>query len=216
MLTVCWSVKGGSGTSVVAAAIALQSPRRSQATTLIDLAGDQPALCGLSDPSGAEARAGINDWVANSTVGPEVLDALALTVSRDLRLVPAGECRARLDHPRWAQLADCLADSDGDVVVDAGLRPPRALIEVAHQSLLVTRCCYLALRNVAPHSIRPSGVVVITEPGRSITSMTVAAVAMAPVVAEIPLDPAVARRADTGMVAGRLPSALRGLARVAA
>ena len=49
MLIVCRSVKGGAGTSVVAAALASLSSRTSS-TLLIDLAGDQPAIFGSVTP----------------------------------------------------------------------------------------------------------------------------------------------------------------------
>jgi hypothetical protein len=66
MLQVCWSPKGGSGTSVVAAAIALQAAAEGHDTLLVDLAGDQAAVCGV------EAGDGIGDWFAAAAdVGPK-------------------------------------------------------------------------------------------------------------------------------------------------
>ena len=58
----CWSAKGGSGTTVVAAALALVLARQ-QPTTLVDLAGDIPAALGLPQPSGP----GVADWLASPT-----------------------------------------------------------------------------------------------------------------------------------------------------
>ena len=57
-LTVCWSAKGGSGTTVVAAALALGSPTDS---LLIDLDGELPAALGVPEPSGQ----GLSDWFAS-------------------------------------------------------------------------------------------------------------------------------------------------------
>ena len=48
-VTVCWSVKGGSGTTVVAATLALSCPT---ASLLVDLDGELPAVLGLPEPSG--------------------------------------------------------------------------------------------------------------------------------------------------------------------
>ena len=79
------------------------------------------------------------------------------------------------------------------------------------RSLLVTRSCYVALRRVRLAPVRPSGVVLVTEPGRVLSRDDVAAAAEAPVVAEVPLDPQVARLVDSGLLAGRLPRSLHPL-----
>jgi hypothetical protein len=57
MVVVCWSLKGGVGTTVVAAALALVSSRRGERPLLLGLAGDLPAVLGV-DGSGA----GVADW----------------------------------------------------------------------------------------------------------------------------------------------------------
>ena len=49
MLVICWSPKGGSGTSVVAAALALGHADRGEAV-LVDLVGDQGAILGVETP----------------------------------------------------------------------------------------------------------------------------------------------------------------------
>ena len=56
MITVCWAAKGGSGTTVVATAMAIAS---SSPTLLVDLAGDVPATLGMPEPDGA----GLFDWL---------------------------------------------------------------------------------------------------------------------------------------------------------
>src|SRR5437899_9201955 len=49
-VVVCWSAKGGQGTSVVACALALVLTRdASTDVLLVDLAGDAPAVVGLPD-----------------------------------------------------------------------------------------------------------------------------------------------------------------------
>ena len=58
MLVCFWSPKGGSGTSVIAAAAALVLARETDAR-VVDLAGDQPAVLGLAhDPV-----PGLLDWM---------------------------------------------------------------------------------------------------------------------------------------------------------
>ncbi|MBA2624197.1 MAG: hypothetical protein H0U89_01090, partial [Acidimicrobiia bacterium] len=60
MLIACWSVKGGSGTTVVAAALAVVLGREAPGGSLLaDLAGDVPAVLGMVDPPGP----GLDDWL---------------------------------------------------------------------------------------------------------------------------------------------------------
>lgn len=76
---------------------------------------------------------------------------------------------------------------------------------------VVTRCCYLAARaesQTRRHEDRADGLIVIVEPGRSLSSATVGQATGVPVVAEIPWDPAVARAMDAGLLAARLPASL--------
>ena len=47
MFIICRSPKGGVGTSVVAAALALRHAHAGHPTVLVDLAGDQPDLLGV-------------------------------------------------------------------------------------------------------------------------------------------------------------------------
>src|SRR4051794_3138419 len=85
MLIACWSVKGGSGTSVVAASLALLLSDSDQGAVLADLDGDLPAVLGLPTPSGP----GLGDWL---DAGPDVpvdgLRRLTVDVRPGLRLVP--------------------------------------------------------------------------------------------------------------------------------
>src|SRR5260370_31120138 len=53
VLIACWSVKGGSGATVVAAALALLLARSTRGgAALADLAGDAPAAFGVPEPEG--------------------------------------------------------------------------------------------------------------------------------------------------------------------
>ncbi len=64
MLLALWSPKGGSGTSVVAAALALVAAGREE-TRLADLGGDQPAILSLPQlPADAGPSGGLAGWLA--------------------------------------------------------------------------------------------------------------------------------------------------------
>jgi hypothetical protein len=96
-------------------------------------------------------------------------------------------------------------------VIDLGTTaPPTALADAAEQSLLVIRPCYLALRRVVERGHTPDGVVLVGEPGRALNAGDVARSVGAPVVAQIPYDPAVARAVDAGLLAARLPRSISG------
>ncbi len=84
MLRMLWSVKGGAGVSVVAAALA-QRCALDGPTVLVDLAGDQPAVLGLADPG-----PGVTEWLHTAERSAEALGRLALDVSRNWTLVPRG------------------------------------------------------------------------------------------------------------------------------
>jgi hypothetical protein len=55
---------------------------------------------------------------------------------------------------------------------------------------------------------RPSGVVVVDEPGRALSERDIEAALGAPIVASVSLDPAIARAVDSGLLAARLPSVM--------
>jgi hypothetical protein len=207
MITLCWAAKGGSGTSVIAAAMALAT---TEPTLLIDLDGDQPAVLGLPDPDGP----GVHDWL-RSEAEPARLSSLELTIDHATALVPAGTA-ASADPSRWALLSKLLRDDRRRIIVDVGTRePPRALFDVADHTWLVTRPCYLSLRAAVAQSCRPSGVVLIDEPGRALRAGDVETSLGAPIVATTLLDPAIARAVDAGLLVARLPSGLRRQLRTA-
>ena len=208
MITLCWAAKGGSGTTVVTAAMALAT---TEPTLLVDLDGDHPAVLGLPDPDGP----GVHDWL-RSEAEPARLAGLEIFVDGRIALLPAGRTGAA-DPDRWSVLAEWLRSERRRVIIDAGSRAPRpALIDVADQALLVTRPCYLALRDAVRQTVRPTGVVLIAEPGRALRGDDIEASLGAPIVATSLLDPAIARAVDAGLLVSRLPRALRHQMRSAA
>jgi hypothetical protein len=219
VLVTCWSVKGGAGTTVVAAALATSLARHHAASggaLVADLAGDLPAAFGLPDPRDP----GLTGWTRTSSeVAGDALARLELAVGAHLALLPRGS-GAPGSTDRHSVLAGLLAADPRPVVVDAGVVGPGSpavpVVAEATRSLLVTRACYLGLRRALDAPVRPSGVVLVVEPGRSLGLDDVEHIVGAPVVAQVPVDPSVARAVDAGLLAHRLPRSLhRSLRRVA-
>ena len=208
-----WSPKGGSGTSVVAAACALHAAQTLGAARLVDLCGDQPAILGL----GADPETGVADWLA---IGPEAptdaLDRLGVEVVPGLSLVPHGRSVGVLEPVAAAEAGAALAVAlrDGPLtIVDVGVPVSpvaRAVIEVADVSLLVMRECYVSLRRAVrnPMTARAAGVVVVQEPGRSLGPTDLAQVLARPVIARVPTRDAICRAVDAGTLPARLPEPL--------
>ena len=216
MLLSCWALKGGVGTTVVTAALGLTLNRVGHDVLLVDLAGDLPAALGLPEPDGP----GLTDWLS---AGPDVpadgLGRIELAVAPGLALLPRG--RGALAPTDRVEALVAAFDTRRSVLVDCGVLgrgEPDGTVVAARSthSLLVTRACYLALRRAADPPLRPSGVVLVTEPGRALDRTDVEQVVGAPVRAEVAVDPAVARAVDAGLLASRLPRGLeRSLRRAA-
>ena len=83
-----------------------------------------------------------------------------------------------------------------------------ALVGVGATALLVTNCCYLALRAAHRAGGPFDGIVVVTEPGRSLDAGDVGEALGRPVVAVVPVDPAVVRAVDAGVFGARAPRSL--------
>ena len=214
MLVACWSVKGGNGTTVVAAALGLLLARSSpDGALVVDLGGDQPGVLGLTEPTGP----GLSDWMAaTGDVPSDALSRLALDAGAGLRLLPRGG--GPLPAGGGERLAAALA-MEPAAIVDCGSPCDPvglAMAGSATLSLLVLRPCYLALRRAVAAPIRPSGVVLVSEPKRSLGRRDVEEVLGVPVRAEVAWDPAVARCVDAGLLASRVPRVLERALRRAA
>lgn len=205
-MIVCWSVKGGSGTTVVSAALAVMLAARSDlGARIVDLSGDLPAALGMGEPIGL----GVSDWLMSpDDVGGEALENLLIPANSSLSLIALG--RKTLDaSARYELLAQSLAKMPQPVIVDAGSGAVRSpFIEHATISYLVIRPCYLALRRAAALEQPPTGIILISEEGRALGKHDVEAVTGSPVIAEIPYESAIARSVDAGLLAGRLPTTL--------
>ena len=245
MLVACWSIKGGSGTTVVAAALAVMLARRSpEGAVLADLAGDGAAVLGLPEPG----PPGLAGWLSSGDDVPaDALARLEVPAGQGLTLLPRGP--GPLTAGRAAVLAGVLDGGARPVVADCGvLSPPGdgephersdatpidaigpraaasppesgdaalALVAAARRSILITRPCYLALRRAHEPPLHPTEVVVVHEPGRALGRADVERIVSAPVVAEVAVDPVVARAVDAGLLAGRLPRSIERSLRHAA
>jgi len=213
-MIVCWSVKGGSGTTVVASTLALVHAEKSpRGALIVDLAGDVPAVLGLAEPNGI----GISEWFAqNENSSRMALQSIAIQATANLQLISRGSGQI-VANANFAELAASLATFDLPVVVDAGCGVvPTELLARASSSLLITRPCYLSLRRAAQLNVAPTGVVLINEPGRALGKRDVESVIGAPVIAEITFDATISRAVDAGLLASRLPGMLAKQLSVAA
>jgi len=203
MFVACWSAKGGSGTTVVAVALATVLARSHPEVLLVDLAGDVPAVAGMPEPHGP----GVADWLAAGDEVPvDALGRLEEPAPNGVRVLPRGT--APVGDQRGEVLAALLATDARPVVVDCGSVPTGArlaLTAAATTSLLVLRPCYLALRRAIEFPLRPSGVVLLDEVGRAIDAADVEAALGVPVRALLPVEPAIAKSVDAGTFGSRLP-----------
>ncbi len=205
MFVVMSSVKGGVGTSVTSAALALLLSRdTSRPTYLIDIGGgDQPDILGhpaISD--------GLGTWLS---APDRRLSDLAVGITDTLRLVPTGDRLLPAESSWMAPLALALDDlrSNANVVIDAGqLDTTEHLDPLADRRLMVMRPCYVALRHVVTAVNRWNGLVLVRPPDRVLTTRDVASVCDMPLAAEITMTPDVSRAVDAGVLRSRLPTSL--------
>lgn len=206
LMIVCWSVKGGSGTTVVAGALAVMLGAHSKdGARVVDLAGDLPATLGMAEPVGL----GVSDWLMSpDDVDPDALNNLLVSANSNLSVLPRGDTHMDTTA-RFELLARTLSGLQQPVVVDAGSGAACSpFVAYVQTSYLVIRPCYLALRRAAALKQRPTGIILITEDGRALGRHDVEAVVGAPVVAEVPYESSISRAVDAGLLAGRLPTTL--------
>lgn len=207
MLVVCWSPKGGSGTSVVTTGLAIVASRSTTEhnnearTVIVDLAGDIPAILGIEDP-----LIGISEWIADPTVFD--IRTLIVDLETGLNVLPRG--RASLPESRsgaWSRLAvelSTMSNSDSTIVVDAGRGPiPRELESIADHEYVVVRPCYLALRRAKLIDHSSDAVIIVTEPDRALKQADVARVLGLPIAATLDISADIARRVDAGIITSR-------------
>lgn len=202
----CWSTKGGSGTTVVAAALALSRAATGASVRLVDFAGDLPAALGIVEPDSP----GVTDWlVARDATTDDLMQSFIPVTSR-VTLLPLGtQPTLALTDADALRLTHALATDASCTIVDVGTHPNApAICAQATKSILVVRPCYLALRRATRSTITSDSVIVVQEPGRALTTRDIEGVVGTKVTATIPVDPTIARAVDAGLLSSRLPIAL--------
>jgi len=219
MLISCWSPKGGSGTTVVAAALAALTARQSNCW-LVDTQGDLEAVFGVE-----RAADGFRDWCeCPPAIGADRLSDLGVDVAPGLTLIGAGAAHADISlatDGRVQEFADWLGDDIAIVdagVVSQGAMPGyvEAFNDVADVSLCVIRPCHLSLLRAHQSPIRPTGLIIIEEPNRRVAAEDAMRLLDAPIVARIPWDVSIGRAVDAGVMVRAMPKVLsRALERAA-
>ena len=214
MFFVCWSPKGGSGTSVTAAALGLTIASSGRETLLVDTVGDLPMVLGLPPGTGD----GLSDWLlAPSDVSADALSLLEVPAGERLQLLGAGNAtQSAIDPERAVLAAELLSRSARWVVVDAGSTgPPDRWLVHGARPVMVIRACYLGIQAALAQPLAlGTSVVVVEEPGRALRLSDVTAVFNGHKVIAVPWDPAVSRAVDSGLLAHRMPRSLNRLSEV--
>lgn len=210
MTVAVWSVKGGVGVTTVAALLAIAQVERAEPAVLIDLCGDVPALLGCVDLDDVETAAGVIEWCASVEPTGANLGRIEREIRSDLTVVPRGVGTLPEDA---TALIRVLGESARQTIVDCGVVGSddtfaQQIVQRSCVDLLVVRECFLNLRAVQRSACRPSAVVVLKEQGRQLGRADIEAVTGAPVIAQLAVDPAIARSLDAGLASARLPRRL--------
>ncbi|MEY2418665.1 MAG: hypothetical protein QOG90_1345 [Actinomycetota bacterium] len=212
MLTACWSVKGGSGTTVVTAALLLGATAAGRHAVAADFEGDLAVALGLSEPAGP----GVLDWLAaGADVPHDALARIAHDTQHGITLIPRGSdpgASMHADADAGRRLAKAIRSvrTGGPAIVDRGRAASpaaQAFVAAADRSLLVLRPCYLALQR-ANNAPRPTAVVLVGERRRHLTARDVEAILGVPVAAEIGWDEKIAHAVDQGLLRQAVPRQL--------
>jgi len=206
MITVVYSYKGGVGTSVVAASLALHSAEAKISTLMVDTLGDQPGILAVNSP-----LQGYGDWVNNNCSTGPPLHILAKKVIPYLDLLGRG---TRYKFNRATATIALAALSHEfyyyNVIIDAGTQDPVWWGKQGDFDVMVVRSCYLNLRRIG--SIPPNTkVVMVSEFGRALTRQDVEVSIGQNVSVVIPHTPAISRIVDAGLLPVRHHKDLRPL-----
>lgn len=225
-----WSAKGGVGVSTIAAlsSIGLSSAvTRDAPVFIVDLVGDLAAVFGVETKSDV----GVAEWSRSSEPTVAALSRIATPVAQNLSFIARGRGNFGLPPAQLvasvASLAGSIggqeADSFGVAVLDAGSFDQSLLaakcncadhqyrfevLEHVDADILITRNCYLALRNAKFLGRKPAGVILASERSKALGAGDVEVVVGADVIAEIEIDSRISRSVDAGLICARVPKKL--------
>ena len=213
MLLSVWSPKGGAGTSVVCVAMAALIAATQHDVRLVDFGEDGASIVGarLDNPIG------ITDWLrAGPSTPANALDSLTLDVGERFRYIPRGTAARDALHHHGATTALVNAMRASAVLYIADCQtasePTHAkLVRRADLSIAVVRPCFLTLRRSATqHELlaTTAGLVFVDEPHRSLGTTDFANIVGRPILATVPIAPAIARSIDAGVLLRQRPGAL--------
>jgi cellulose biosynthesis protein BcsQ len=209
-----WSVKGGSGTTVIATALAGEMFHGSGASRgiMVDLSGDASALLGRS----SQPRAGLCDWLlADPSVDAHALGHLLDDGSP--MVLREGEGRGLLTEDPFLveRLQDGLRWLDqhySGVVIDVGSATDwlaEMMCDQADVSLLVLRPCSLSVRAAAQSKRSVAGAVLVGEGSRSLMPRDIEGLLGVPMLAHVRHSPSIAQCVDAGRFGRATPRELR-------
>jgi len=187
--------RGGQGTTTIATVVAVLAARHRRTTLVSTRPDDVCALTGTLTPP---------EWSSSTLICPNMSVAASPHLACD-----RGDGRPP-------------DDDEGVLVADLGRLSDLSDDQASHHDdeasrwLVVRGPCHLSLRAAIDHPWRPDGIVLLVEPGRPLSAADVTDVLGAPILAQVPVEAAVARAIDAGLLQGRLDrlSAFLGLSRL--
>jgi CobQ/CobB/MinD/ParA nucleotide binding domain len=189
------ATKGGQGVTTIAAALATLSAHTGARTLLIDTGGDLAAILGRPEHHGP----GLADYLIDPNV---TLADITIPISDRLEFIARGTGPFAFSTYTYGLITGGLGHYD-TVIIDCALTNTE-WPALADQRVHVTRNCYLAVRN-AIRIPKPTHVVTVTEPGRSLSKADIETVLGMSVTATIAADIETARIIDAGILTTRLP-----------
>lgn len=114
------------------------------------------------------------------------------------------------DVPLYGMKVDLAEDFEPSIAYDlvvndlGTVRVPELMSGVNNRLVVVTRACYLALRQYVASGLSAEAAVLITEPGRALTAGDVQRCTGVTTFIELPYTPEVARAVDAGLLVSRL------------
>jgi len=205
-----WSIcssKGGSGVSVIAAALAVESAHACD-VLLVDLGGDLAEILGIE-----ASELGLSDWI-RSEAGVDSIENLVQSVRPGLQLLEMGGPIDGSDVGRLSTLLPHLATYPL-VIFDVGVANAEpfsaqsVVLAASDRTTMVLRACYLSLRRAQRLNLPADDVIEVVEGGRALTTVDIEGALGRAVSARLAVDPKIARTVDAGLLIARRPRGLR-------